>query len=118
MPELVYAPIPELGPSEIEEAIVRDEPSELLLAVLSADLYLEDSVSAEDICIRLSKHKHFNVRGNALLGFAHIARIHGKLDENKVEPLILDGMKDSDDYVRGHATDAREDVEHYLGWKF
>lgn len=57
-------------------------------------------------------------RGNAFLGLAHIARIDGELDRTTVKPIILRGLDDLHEYVRGHAVDAKEDLEHYLGWKF
>ena len=114
----VYDPIPSLQQNEIEAALVRNDPEELLIGVLSAALYLEDRIFAQKVCIRLSEHPHFNVRGNALLGFAHIARIDGELDEAKVKPLIKNGLVDNNDYVRGQAEDAVDDIEHFLDWKF
>jgi hypothetical protein len=117
-PKLVYEPISQLSQDQIEECITRNDPHELLHAVLSAALYAEDQDFAEQVCLKLARHEHFNVRGNALLGFAHIARIHGKLNEKEVRPLVEIGLHDQDDYVRGQAEDARDDIEHFLGWKF
>src|SRR5437879_4332210 len=108
-----YEAIPVLTKDKIESAIVRDDPEELLYAVLSAALYSDDPEWAEDVCVRLSTHEHFNVRGNAILGFGHIARIHGGLTEIKVKPLIEHALKDKSDYVRGHANDAADDVEFF-----
>jgi hypothetical protein len=116
--ELAYEPIPKFSPDQIEECVARNEPNELLHAVLSAALYAEDRDFAEHVCLTLAGHEHFNVRGNALLGFAHIARIYGKLNEPKVRPLLEKGLNDQDDYVRGQAEGAREDIEHFLGWTF
>lgn len=113
-----YEIIEQLSKEGIEEAISRDNSKELLYAVLSVALYSEDSEYAEKICIQLSKHKNFNVRGNAILGFSHIARIHEKLNENLVKPIILKALKDEDEYVRGHAEDVKEDIEHWLNWNF
>lgn len=118
MPDLVYESIPKLTQSEIKGIISRNEPNELLVAVLAAALYSEDRVYAAEVCTSLSDHPHFNVRGNAILGFAHIARMDGELDESTVKPIILNALSDEHEYVRGHAFDAKEDIEHYLGWKF
>ena len=114
----VYEAIAELTPDQIEECIERNDPRELLYAVLSAALYSEDRAFAENVCIRLAGHEHFNVRGNALLGFAHIARIDERLNEHEVRPLIERGLTDPDKFVRGQAEDARDDIENFLGWKF
>ena len=102
---------------EIESAILRNDPDDLLYAVISAALYSDDPGWAEGICLRLANHEHFNVRGNAILGFGHIARIHGKLDEVRVKPLIEAALIDESDYVRGQAYAAADDVEFFLKWK-
>lgn len=102
---------------EIESAISRNDPNELLYAVLSAALYSDDSDCAEGVCLRLASHEHFNVRGNAILGFGHIARIHRKLDESRVKPIIEAALIDESAYVRGHADAAADDVEFFLKWK-
>ena len=113
-----YEAIPKLSREEIESAISRDDPEELVYAVLSAALHSDDSGWAEDICVRLSDHGHFNVRGVAILGFAHIARIHRTLDEFRVKPIVNSSLDDEHEFVRGHAHDAVDDLEWFLGWKF
>ena len=107
--------IPEWTKPEVEAAISRNKPDELLYAVLAAALYAEDPKWAEDVCCQLATHPHFNVRGNALLGFAHIARIHRVLDRARIQPLLQAGMRDSHEYVRGQAYGAVHDVQHFLG---
>ena len=115
--ELVYEPIPELSKIEIEQAVEQNDPEELLIAVLSAALYL-DFDFAESICLRLSEHENFKVRGNAVLGFSHIARIHNRLNKQLVKPVVLNALNDEHEYVRGHAQDVKDDLEHFLDWKF
>jgi hypothetical protein len=66
-----YEPIPEMSAEDVEAAIGRNQPDELLLAVLSAALYGLDVEWAQGVCRRLAVHEHFNVRGNAILGFGH-----------------------------------------------
>jgi hypothetical protein len=53
-----------------------------------------------------------------VLGFGHIARVHGKLDGRIVKPIIELALGDEDEYVVGHAVDAIMDTEHHLGWKY
>ncbi|HZG53863.1 MAG TPA: hypothetical protein VEZ40_17295 [Pyrinomonadaceae bacterium] len=102
---------------EVEAAISRNDPDELLKAVISAALHSDDPGWAEDVCLRLAKHEHFNVRGNAILGFGHLARIHRRLDERRVKPLIETALREANDYVRGQADAAADDVEFFLKWK-
>lgn len=114
---LKYEPIPVLSRLEIEDAVRRNEPQELLYAVLSAALYLDDQEWVQDICLRLAFHSHPSVRGNAILGFGYIARVHGCLDRVRVQPIIEQAFADPDSYVRGHAVDAADEVEHFLHWQ-
>ena len=86
--------------------------------VLSVALYSDDYQYAESFCFKLSNHKHFNVRGNAILGFGHIARIHGKLNKNKIKPIIKNALRDENEFVRGQADNAMDDTKHFLKWKY
>jgi hypothetical protein len=117
MSDLSYEPIPVMSIEQIEAAVQKDDPDVLLYAVLSASLHSDDVQWAQSICFKLSAHPHFNVRGNAILGFGHLARLHGRLDEARVKPVIEAALRDPDDYVRGHAGYVADDVEHYLGWR-
>lgn len=112
-----YKAIEPRSKDEIEAAISHNDPNELIYAVLSAALYADDPDWAQGICVRLAEHEHFNVRGNAVLGFGHLARIHRQLNEDLVKPLIEAALADESEYVRGQANDAADDVEFYLKWK-
>ena len=112
-----YEVIAQRSKAEVESAITVNDSEELLYAVLSAALYAEDGKWAESICLRLSRHEHFNVRGNAILGLGHIARIHGDLNELKAKPVIEAALSDENEFVRGHANAAADDVEFFLNWK-
>ena len=88
---------------------------ELRIAVLSVALHDPDPLWAERYCVSLSQHKDPIVRGNAILGFGHLARIHGHLDLSAIEPIIRAGLADQNAYVRGQADSAAGDIETFLG---
>ena len=111
-----YESIEFRGEESAEAAVARDNPGELLYVPVAASLYSDDRAWAEQLCARLARHPHFNVRGNAVLGFAHLARRFRQLDRAVVEPLIIDALADPDPYVSGHARDTVDDLRHYLGW--
>ena len=113
-----YERIEQQSKAEVESAILRDNSDELVYAVLSAALYAEDAFWAENVCVRLAAHENENVRGNAILGFGHIARIHGQLTEAKVRPLIESAFEDKSAFVRDHADSAKDDTEMSLHWKW
>ena len=112
-----YEPIPEMTPDQVDAAIVRNDAGELRIAVLAAALYAEDSSWAESVCQSLSRHGDPTVRANAVLGFGHIARIHGRLSEALVRPVVEAALRDLDSGVRGQAVSAADDIEHFLGWR-
>ncbi len=111
-----YEPIKKYSKVDIEKAVAESNANELSLMVLSVALYSEDFEYAENFCVQLSNHEHFNVRGNAIQGFAHIARIHRKLNKDKVKPIIEKALKDKNELVRGNANDAKDDTEIFLKW--
>ena len=112
-----YEVIEPRSKEEVETAISRDDPNELQYAVVSAALYSDDPNWAEGVCLRLAGHEYFNVRGNAILGFGHIARIHRHLNEGQVKPVIEAALRDESDYVRSQANATADDVEFFLKWK-
>ncbi len=112
-----YEPIKKYSKVDIEKAVAGNNADELLLMVLSVALYSDDFEYAENFCVQLSNHEHFNVRGNAIQGLGHIARIHGKLNENKVKPIIESASKDKNKIVRSNAIDAK-DTKQFLNWNF
>jgi hypothetical protein len=112
-----YESVEEMSRLQVEAAISRGDPEELLHAVLAAALYADDPGWGAEVCLRLCRHPHASVRGNAVLGFGHLARIHGALDVSAVLPAIEAALVDADPFVRSQALCAADDVEHFLGWR-
>ena len=113
-----YEPIKQYDTSDVEKALADNNAEALSLVVLSVALYSDDFEYAENFCVQLSNHEHFNVRGNAIQGFAHIARIHGRLNEEIIKPIIKKALKDENEFVLGNATDAKDDTKIFLKWTF
>jgi hypothetical protein len=111
-----YEPVEFISEADVEAAIARDDPDELLYVPIALGLHAEDLEWAQAVCIRLAAHAHFNVRGNAVLAFGHLARRFRRLDRTAVEPLVRQALTDADEYVRGQAMDAAGDLAHFLGW--
>ena len=111
----------EIGPwnhEDVERAIRTDDIEALRLAVIGVSMHDDDWRYAQDLCVRLSSHAHFNVRGNAVLGFGHIARVHGQLDRTLVQPIIQGALRDENDYIRGQADCAKDDTALFLKWHY
>ena len=104
----------------VTAALARNDPAELLHIpiALSLDPPEEDHPGyAERICLELARHPHPNVRGNALLGFGHLARTAGVIREpERVRSLVEAGLSDADPYISSQADAAASDLNHFLGW--
>ena len=83
-----------------------------------ASLYYEDRTFAEMVCIKLANHSHFKVRAFAIEGFGHIARIDGELDADIIKPLIEQALMDDNEFVTEKANDTKDDLKHFLKWKY
>lgn len=102
--------------ADVEAAIARDDPAELLYVPIAVSLAPPGRVWAEQVCLRLARHHNATVRGNAILGLGHLARTFRFLNRSAVQPIIEGGLKDADAYVRGQTEAAADDIEWFLGW--
>lgn len=100
------------------EAVVRHGPlDDLRWLPIGLSLDPPEGVDVEGLCLRLSRHGDAWVRGNALTGLGHLARVTGELDPERVRPALKAGLKDDSGIVRVRAEDAISDVRIFLGWK-
>src|SRR5690606_2353784 len=99
---------------DVEAVVARGVPEELLYVPIVITMDPPDCAWAEAICLSLASHAHFNVRGNAILGFGHLARTCRRLDLAAVSPVVAAALQDEHEYVLGHAEDASGDILHYL----
>jgi hypothetical protein len=111
-----YAAIAPVSEPELMEALARNAPDELQLVALAVALHEPDADRAFATCARLAEHPDLGVRGNAMLGFGHIARLHQRLDERAL-PLIEAGLQDPAAWVRGQADSAAGELQAILGWE-
>lgn len=106
--------------AHISAALSRDDPRELLHIPIALSLdppEREHPGYAEEICLKLARHSDANVRGNALLGFGHLARTAGVIRKaDEVRALVEAGLRDGDSYASGQAEAAAGDLESFLGW--
>lgn len=104
---------------QIEEVLSRGDANELVYVpiVVSMNAPAFEAGRAEDICVDLSNHADPRVRGNALKGLGHLARITGKFSREDSIDRVREGLSDPDESVRGHAQDAASDVYMFTGLK-
>ena len=100
---------------QVEAVIAADQPEDLLYVPIAISMDPPDDDWAEAICLRLSGHADPRVRGNAVLGLGHLARVLGTLDLDAALPVVRAALNDPDAWVRGQADCAAHDVGHFLG---
>ena len=110
-----YEPIAAQSRGDAEAALRRDDPTELLRVPLAASLHTDDRQWAEQLCARLAMHADPYVRGNAILGFGHLARRFGMVDWQLVQPLLQRALTDPHPHVRGQAASAADDLRDFAG---
>lgn len=71
----------------------------------------DDWIWVQNKCIQLFDHKNFHVQGLAITCIGHLARIHGKIEKNKVIP-ILEKLKRNEHLV-GRIEDALDDIKMF-----
>jgi hypothetical protein len=101
---------------EIETVIAGGDEQELLGVVIEIAMAAEDRAWAEVRLLELAAHPNTDVRGNALIGFAHLADRLGALEPARVRPAIEAGLTDAERHVRDQAEAARDALREQLGW--
>jgi hypothetical protein len=89
---------------------------ELPHILVAVALHEADLGWAQEYCLSLASHPNENVRGNAILGFGHLARRFGQLTA-EAKPIIQAALIDSSAFVRGQAEASADDVGQFLGWQ-
>lgn len=102
------------GAQALLEAIEANDPDVLGPMIIAAALYEDDFDVAYDACLKLSSHPDEVVRGNAILGFGHLARLFGRLGD-EAPSIVKRGLVDDSNYVRGQAYAAAGDLQLFLG---
>ena len=102
---------------EIEIVLEQDDLDEVLSASIDVALGAEDADWATDCLIRLAAHPNTDVRGNAMIGFAHLAERFGALDRARVESTLRAGLRDAKQHVRDQAEAALDELAECLGWR-
>jgi hypothetical protein len=94
---------------DVEAALQRDDAEELRHVVIAVALEEPDWTVAHQVCLRLARHADPTVRGNALLGFGHLARRFGMASE-EARALVNSGLTDSDPHVKAQSESAVDDI--------
>jgi hypothetical protein len=107
-----YESIEPVGREEAEAAFQSGDPSEVVRALLGLALHDPDLEWVQSQCFRLASHPDVWVRRNVATSLGHLARIHRRLDVERVTSL-LDQLA-SDPEVAGWVEDAWDDLHMFI----
>lgn len=109
-----YQDIPNFHPELAKSLLGSNDEEKVIEGLLSVVLYSGDYQMSIDQAVEFAIHDNKNIRGCSILCFGHIARTFGKLDMERVKPLIRSALVDKSDFVRKKAHDAVEDIKTFL----
>lgn len=98
---------------EIFQMLQSNDPQQMVDGLLALSLQAHDGAFAQHMMLRYVEHDNENIRGIAILGLGHIARIHGTLDKASVLPIVEQALQDRSAFVRGHADAAMDDIQFF-----
>jgi hypothetical protein len=113
----IYDPVPDFSHEEIKSAIQRDDVDSLAQISFSIGYHCADWKYAQCVCLQLSDHPNKTVRGNAILGLSYVALFRRKLDKLLVKPVLIRGLRDSEEEVRERARDAVIEINRAMKWR-
>ena len=113
-PTLQYDEPRKLSRETVMDLLASGKDEEVERALVSLVFHDPD---ADFVLAQLFKHaksKQPGVRGTSILCLGHAARIHRALPLSPTVDIVKLGLADPDDYVRGQAHSAAEDIETFV----
>jgi hypothetical protein len=97
----------------VEAALRSGDSSAISRALVAAALHDPDWAWVQEHSLRLLSAAEPDVRGVAATCLGHLARIHGMLDLDRVEPRLRELRHDP--ALGGRAEDALDDIQQFMG---
>lgn len=98
--------------SDLTEKILQFEDKEVVTKkLLEITFNNENWKWVQEMCLKLLDNKDEDIKGLAVTCIGHIARIHGKIDKEKVLKAFFD--RKGDKTIAGRIEDAMEDIEMF-----
>lgn len=107
-----YSEVEPITREEAGIAFASGVPEKLCEALIGLVYHDPDWKWLQDQCLALAAHSDVDVAGLAVTSLGHLARIHRKLDLEKVLP-VLERYR-TDPRIGGRVEDALDDIETYL----
>lgn len=103
------------GRAEAEAAFASGDSRQICDALVSAAFYDADWRWVQDNCLHFVNSSLPDVRRLSIICFGHLARIHGKLELDKVLPVLKELRNDAE--LGETAADIFEEIEFFINKK-
>src|SRR2546429_3553592 len=111
-----YEQVKPIDKARAKKLLANGDRDAICRTLVSVAMFESDRRWAQGQCLKFARHADPFVRGVAAISLAHLARIHGVIDEAEVVPVVRELLHDSDPETRGKAQDALSDFSTFLGW--
>jgi hypothetical protein len=106
---------PEKIPREtLRELLSSNRDDSVVRALLSMTFYEHDEAFVLSNLYKHARSERRAIRGIAMLCLGHAARIHRRIPAEPTIEIVKSGLADADDYVRGHAESAADDIAMFV----
>ena len=114
MKRLTYQEPHPISRDEAESAFASDDSERMAEALVNVAFHDTDWRWVQDNCLVFGRSGAAPLRYIAATCLGHVARIHGRLDLDKVMPVLKELLNDSETYVKASAEDAIEDIRIFM----
>jgi hypothetical protein len=95
-----------------ERLLYSDDPDRIRETLVALAFYEPDWQWVQEECLRLTNHENWSIRAVAATCLGHLARVHRRLDLNRVLPRLEELKAEAS--TAGYAADAMSDIEMYI----
>jgi hypothetical protein len=114
MRKMTYHEPHAISREEADAAFASGDSEKIAFALVNATFHDPDWRWIQDTCLSLAQSDDASVRQISVTCLGHIARIHRKLDLEKVSPVLNKLRHDPELSVRGCTEDAIEDIQIFM----
>jgi hypothetical protein len=110
---LKYSAPREYSSDDVQSSLARGSVQEVAEMLVGITLNQSSYEFAYPVVSRCAASDDPSVRGTAILCLGHLARIHGAIDAHPMIEQVCAGLCDSDEWVRGQASNAVDDISMF-----
>jgi hypothetical protein len=108
-----YQDVKVIEKDKAEQIFLTNNVENICSALVSISFYEKDWKWAQDKCLEFLINNNVIIAGLAAICLGHIARIHGKIEKDRVINALKHNLSNKE--LAGQIQDALDDIELYIG---